>query len=269
MLDAFDLPSFLWRALAAGLLIAAMAGPLGCVIVWRRMVYFGDTMAHSALLGVGLGLVMEINLTLGVGLICLAVALVLAALQRLGRFATDTLLGLLAHSTLAMGLVLVGLFEGLRLDLMGYLFGDILAVAPGDPWALLGVLAAVLALLAVIWRPLLALTVDEDLAKAEGVPVQWVRLAHILMMAALIAVAMKIVGILLITALLIIPAAAARSVVRSPEAMAVAAAGLGMLSVIAGLALSWHTDTQTGPSIVVCALALFLATLPLQRRRRA
>lgn len=262
-------PEFMWRALAAGLLLAAMAGPLGCLIVWRRMVYFGDTMAHSALLGVGLGLMLQVNLALGVGIICLGVALLLLALQRLGSLATDTLLGLLAHSALALGLVLVSLFEGMRWDPTAYLFGDVLAVSWQDVTVLGVTLAGVMTGLAVLWRQLLALTVDPDLARAEGVKVDALRLAHILMMACLIAVAMKIVGILLITALLIIPAAAARSLARSPEVMAAAASLLGMGAVIGGLALSWQTDTPTGPSIVVAALGLFLLTLPMAALRRA
>lgn len=258
---------FLLRALLAGLATAAVAGPMGCFIVWRRMAYFGDTMAHSALLGVAVGFLLAIEPMAGVVVVTIGVAVGLVTLQRSRPWlSTDALLGILSHSALSFGLVAVGLMAWLRLDLLSYLFGDILSVTSADLWTTCAGGMIVLALLAVIWRPLLAATVHEDLARAEGVPVGVVSLAFMLLVAIVIALAMKIVGILLITSLLIIPAATARRFARSPEAMALIAALLGMLAVVAGLALSLYLDTPSGPSIVVAAAVLFaLAQLPIGR----
>lgn len=258
---------FLWRALLAGLGVVALAAPLGTFVVWRRMAYFGDAMAHAALLGVVLGVVLGLDLQLGIVAVTLALALTLLLLGRHKRLASDTLLGILAHSTLSLGLVAIAFLPHLRVDLLGYLFGDILAVSHADLlWIWLGA-AAALAVLAAIWRPLLAITVHEDLARVEGVPVLPVQLAFLALIALTIALAMKVVGVLLITSLLIIPAAAARRLARTPEQMAALAVAAGALAVGAGLALSLHYDTPAGPSVVVAAAAIFLIAQLVPQRR--
>ena len=260
---------FLMRAGLAGIGVALVAAPLGCFVVWRRMAYFGDTMAHSALLGAAAAIVFDVDAVVGVFAVAVLVALALLALERRGGLATDTLLGLLSHSALAIGLVVIGLMVGLRLDLLGYLFGDILAVSDLDLAVIFTGGGAVAIALALIWRPLLAATVAPDVAAAEGLHPQRARLAFMLMLAAVIAIAMKIVGILLITALLIIPAAAARRFAATPETMALMAAGIGALAVVTGLAAAVQADTPAGPTIVVAALSLFLAGLLLPGRREA
>ena len=259
---------FLMRALLGGLGVALAAGPLGAFIVWRRMAYFGDTLAHSGLLGVMLGIILNINPQLGVVATCLTVALALVLLQRQRWLAADTLLGILAHTSLSLGLVTLAFLETVRVDLVGYLFGDILAISPIDLyWIWGGALVALIAL-AWLWRPLLAATVHEELAQVEGVPVFAVRLAFMLLIAIVIAVAMKVVGILLITSLLIIPAAAARRFARSPESMALLASGLGCTAVGAGLWASLRWDTPAGPSVVVAAAALFALGHVIPNRSR-
>ena len=255
------LDDFFSRALVAGIGLALTTGPLGCLIVWRRMAYFGDTMAHSALLGVALAFLFEINLTVGVFIAAMFVSMALLALQRRGALSTDALLGILSHATLAIGLVMVAFMTWVRVDLMGFLFGDILAVSRLDIAMIYGGGALVLGLVAWLWRPLLAATVNEELARAEGMAPDRSRFVFMLMMALVIAIAMKIVGILLITALMIIPAAAARRFASTPEQMAVMASLIGALAVIAGLFGSLEFDTPSGPSIVVAALALFLLSL--------
>ena len=256
------LDDFFTRALIAGIGLALTTGPLGCLIVWRRMAYFGDTMAHSALLGVALGFLFEINLTVGVFIVAVVASLSLLALQKRGSLSTDSLLGILSHATLALGLVTIAFMSWVRIDLMGFLFGDILAVSRLDVASIWGGGALVLALLVALWRPLLAASVDEELAQAEGLAPARTRLVFMLMMALVVAIAMKIVGVLLITALMIIPAATARRFAATPEAMAVFAALAGMAAVIGGLYGSLRFDTPSGPSIVVAALGLFLASLP-------
>lgn len=255
------LDDFFVRALIAGAGVALAAGPLGCFIVWRRMAYFGDTVSHSALLGVALGFLMDVNLTLAVFAVAGLVALGLLAMQRANHLSSDAILGILSHSTLAIGLVIVAFMAWLRIDLMAYLFGDILAVTPGDIAVIYGAGAAALAVLAAIWTRLLADTASHELASAEGLRPGITRFIFMLLVAAVVAMTMKVVGILLITALLIIPAAAARHFSGTPERMALIAAGLGVVSVAAGLHGSLYLDTPAGPSIVVAALVLFLASM--------
>ena len=257
---------FLVRALAGGAGVALAAGPLGAFIVWRRMAYFGDTLSHAALFGVALGLMLDVNLTLAVTVGCVLLALLLVTLQQRQPLASDTLLGILAHSTLSLGLVSLSFMKDVRVDLMGYLFGDLLAVGPSDLAWIVGGSALVLLMLIPLWRPLLAITVHEELAKVEGLPVAGIRLALMLLIAVVIAVAMKIVGVLLITSLLIIPAAAAQRHARTPEQMALGASILGIVAVCLGLTLSWYEDTPAGPSIVVSAAALFLLSFAWPKR---
>ena len=225
------------------------------------MAYFGGAMAHSALFGVALGFLLDIDLTLGVIAATITVALLLIALQDKPWLSSDTLLGILAHAALSLGLIALSLMAWLRLDLLGYLFGDILAVNMADIYWIYGGGFVVLACLAAIWRPLLAVTVNEDLARAEGVPTLPVRLVFMILIAVVIALAMKIVGILMITSLLIIPAAAARRLARTPEQMAVIAALIAAVAVGLGLFGSLALDTPSGPSIVAAATVLFCLSL--------
>ena len=255
------LEPFMLHALLAGCGVAIIAGPLGCVILWRRMAYFGDTLSHGALMGVALGLLIGFDVTLGVIATGIAIGLALFALQRQERVGSDALLGILAHGSLAVGLIAISFLDRVRVDLMGYLFGDILAVSLRDlAWIAAGGVI-VLASLAAIWRPLVALTVHEDTAIAEGVAPARTRLVFMMLIALTVALAMKLIGILLITALLIIPAATARNFARSPEAMALGAMGVGVAAVIGGLAASLAWDTPSGPSVVATAVALFAVSL--------
>jgi zinc transport system permease protein len=260
---------FMVRALAAGIGVALVAAPLGCFVVWRRMAYFGATLAHSALLGVALGLMLNLDLTLGVVVSSVAVTLLVALFQRQSIIGSDTLLGILAHSGLALGLVALSFLHGVRVDLMAYLFGDVLAVSTAEIAWIYGGGVLVLGTLALIWRPLLSLTIHEELARAEGVPALRVQIAFMLTLAVAVAIAMKVVGVLLIISLLIIPAAAARGVSRTPEQMAVLASIVGIVSVIGGLFASLRWDTPSGPSIVVAATVLFALGLSLAAVRRA
>ncbi len=252
------LDDFLVRAHLGGIGVAVAAGPLGCFVVWRRMAYFGDAVAHSALLGVAMGILLEIDMIAGIVITCLAFALLIGLLQEQRTLAADTLLGILSHSALALGLIALTLLPPIRVDLMGYLFGDILAVSRGDLLGVYGVTAGVLTALWWLWRPLLAVTVSEDLARASGIQARSVRFGFTVMLALVIALAMKVIGILLITALLIIPAAAARRLASTPEQMAGLAAMAGTVAVIVGIQASLRWDTPTGPSIVVAALGLFI-----------
>lgn len=253
------MPDFLIRAALAGLGVAAIAGPLGCFVVWRRMAYFGEATAHAALLGVALALATELPVMAGVLAVASGMAAGVAALWARG-YAVDTLLGVAAHGALAAGLVALAFLPGVRVDLMGYLFGDILAVSAVDVAVIWGGAVLGLAALAAFWRPLVNSTINAELAAAEGGNPGRDRLVLVLALAVLIAIALKVVGVLLVTALLVIPAAAARPLARTPEAMAVLAALVGAGAVGAGLWTSWEADTPAGPSIAVAALAAFIAS---------
>jgi zinc transport system permease protein len=253
---------FLWRAGFAGLGIALITAPLGCFVVWQRLAMFGNSIAHCGLLGVALGILLGIGPTIGVVAVSMALAVLLILLQGQNRLPLDTLLGILAHAALAAGLLAATLLGGARLDLMGYLFGDILAVSQSDLWWTLAGLAIVGGAMLRLWRPLLAISVHEEMAAAEGVPVARVKAAFLLLMAFAVALSIKIVGILLITSLLIIPAAAARGFASTPEQMAAWAAAISAAGVVTGLGMSAHFDTAAGPSIVLVLTAIFVAALP-------
>jgi zinc transport system permease protein len=253
------------RAVLAAAGTAMIAGPLGCFVVWRRMAYFGDTLSHAALAGVAFGILFGIDLTVGVVAVGLGVGLALVALQSSTRVPTDTLLGILSHSSLAVGMIAVGFLDRVRVDLMGFLFGDLLAVGPADfAWIYAGG-AAVLGVLILIWRPLIALTVSSDVAEAEGVPGLRIRLTFVALMAITVALAMKVIGVLLITALLLIPPAIARSFARGPESMALLAIISGLASAGLGLTFSFSFDIAAGPAIVATAAVLFCVSLAARR----
>ncbi len=255
------LDDFFARALIAGSGVALVAGPLGCFIVWRRLAYFGDTLSHAALLGVAMAFLLEVNITLAVFVVSVFVSLALLLLQRRATLSSDALLGLLAHSALAVGLVALAFMTWVRVDLMGFLFGDILAVTRFDIAVIWLGGACVLSILAMIWRSLFAATVNVELAQAESMRPERSNIIFMLLMAAVIAISMKIVGVLLITALLIIPAAAARRFASGPEQMALLASIIGVIAVFGGLFGSLEWDTPAGPSIVVAALALFVVSV--------
>jgi zinc transport system permease protein len=262
------LDDFLIRAALAGLGTALAAGLMGCFVLWRRMAYFGDATAHAAILGVALALAFDISLTFGI----LAIAgLMAAAIHGLtGRsFGMDAVLGVLAHGALALGLVAVALIPGARINLDAYLFGDILTVSKADVGLIWAGALAVAGIILWHWRALLTATLSPDLAHAAGIDPRRMQLILTLMLALVVAVAIQVVGALLITAMLIIPAAAARGLSRTPEAMALASVAIGGFSVLGGLQLSLSIDTPVGPAIVVVAVSCFVLSLAARRLRPA
>ncbi|GAB1262701.1 zinc ABC transporter permease subunit ZnuB [Aurantivibrio plasticivorans] len=255
------MPNFILYALLAGIGVALLTGPLGSFVVWRRMAYLGDTLAHSALFGVALGLLLSINLNIAIVAVCTTLALLFVAMQHNQSLATDTLLGILAHSSLALGLVAVAIIDSPSVNLFSYMFGDLLATSTKDIALIYGVGVIVLCLLIWFWRQLLSFTVQADLAKVEGINTTFIRTLLMVLLAVVIAVAMKVVGVLLVTALLIIPAATSRRLSKTPEQMAIVSALIGCLAVCGGLAASYWLNTPTGPSIVLSATTFFVISL--------
>jgi zinc transport system permease protein len=291
------------RSMLAGFGVAAVTGTLGCFVVWRRMAYFGDSLAHSALLGIALG-VLAHHLFLGditsfiaaetiqpphhqhhhaegdvptlhspwtsggVLLVCVTFAVLLAWLQHRRILATDTLLGIMAHAALSIGVVVMAWMGMPELDIHAYMFGDILSVTWADMWRIYGGGAIVLALLGSHWSGLLLVTVHEDLAKAERLPIFRLHLILMLAMALVVVIAIHLVGMLLITSLLIIPAATARFLARSPEAMVVIASLVGAFSMLLGVILSVKTHVPSGAAVVVVAMLFFIVTAVLSSSLR-
>lgn len=251
------LDDFMVRASLAGLGVAIAAAPLGCFVVWRRMAYFGDATAHAAILGVAISLTLSMSVFAGVLFVALLMALTISTLSGRG-YAMDTLLGVMAHSALAFGLVAVSFLSGIRIDLMAYLFGDILAVTPADLAIIWGGALLVLVLIGARWSALLTATLNSDLAYASGIDPKREQLVLTISLAIVVAVAIKVVGVLLISAMLIIPAATARPFSRTPEGMAVIAALIGGISALGGMGAAYYFDTPTGPTIVCLAAGLFV-----------
>ncbi|MWD26550.1 hypothetical protein E0K89_003570 [Aquicoccus sp. SCR17] len=264
------LDDFMTRAALAGIGTALAAAPLGCFVVWRRMAYFGDATAHAAILGVALSLAFQLPVFAGALVVALVMATVVSLMSGRG-YAMDTLLGVMAHSALAFGLVAVSFLDSVRIDVMAYLFGDILAVSRGDLAVIWGGAVLVLGLVGWRWSALLTATLNPDLARAAGLDPRREELVLTLSLAVVVAVAIKVVGVLLITAMLIVPAATVRPFARTPEAMGLGAAALAMATSYGGLRLSYAFDTPTGPTIVCVAaicFALSASLAGLMRRQR-
>lgn len=262
MMEMLYLDSFILYALAAGVALAMVVGPLGSVVVWRRMAYFGDTLAHASLLGVALAIAADQMPMAGVGLIGVGIAVLLFWLEKQRELSTDTLLGILSHSALALGLIVLSLIQsrGFNINLMTYLFGDLLAVGVADIALMYASVFIILLVFSRILSPLISISVNEDLARIDGVAVEKIRFIFMILLALVIAVALKVVGILLITALLIIPAATARLFSRSPKQMVLISVLIAVLAVILGLFSSLNWDLPAGPSIVVSAAGLFFVS---------
>lgn len=251
----------LFPALLTGILLSLITAPLGVFVVWRKMAYFGDTLSHSALLGVALGLFLQINPYLAIVVLTLIIALLMVWLENHTQFSIDTLLGIIAHSCLSLGVVTVGLLKNVRVDLMNYLFGDLLAINYTDLLYIgIGVIL-VLSTLLYFWKDLLSTTISPELAQVEGINVKKMRFIVMILTALTIALSMKFVGALIITSLLIIPAATARRFAKTPEAMVGFAVIISILSVVGGLMLSAFYDTAVGPSVVICSTFLFALSL--------
>ena len=247
---------FILRGILAGIAVALISGLVGCFVVWRRMSYYGESIAHSSLLGVGFAILMGVSINLGIVFTCLLFGILFLWLQHSKVLSSDTLLGVLAHLALALGIIVISLNK-IKIDIHAFLFGDILTVSSSDLWGMyLGVLIAVF-LICYNWSSLLLVTIDEDLAKAEGVNTLNINLLFTSILTIVVAISIQIIGLLLITAMLIIPAAASRRLTNSPETMALVATFIGIVSVILGILLSVEIDAPSGPSIVLVSAILF------------
>ena len=248
-------------SLLAGLCLSCLTGPLGTFVVWRRMSYFGDTLSHAALLGVAFGFLLNINLFYAIIFVTLFLAIGLLWLESQKQLPVDTLLGILAHSALSLGLVVISLMSNLRIDLMAYLFGDLLSITMFDVYQITVCVMIIGSLLIWRWNHFLFITVSEELAFSHGINVPLTKFMLTILLALTIGIAMKFVGALIITALLIIPAATAKYYAKNPESMAIIAILIGMLSIFGGILFSLIYDTPTSPSVVLSSTCLFFISL--------
>ena len=272
--------------LIAPLVLAVIAGPVGCLIVWRRMAYFGDAIAHSALLGVAVGLFIGFAPNIGVALISAFFAVLLVYLQHRRKLSIDTLLGILAHGALALGLLLVfwsavetghGVHNEAehKIDphqlLETYLLGSLENISMYQNISLIIGASVIGVILKLIWEPLILMTLNMDLARAEGVPT--LRLQYIMMgiMTSLVVMGMQITGVLFISSLLIIPAAAARQISTTPEKMIIWAIIFAFSGVSIGYLASKLADLPPGPAIISTITTIFIISLLISiflRRKR-
>ncbi len=250
---------FLIRAFIAGIGIALLCAPLGSLVVWRRLSYFGDTLSHAALLGVALSAAFSLATPFyGILFSAIVISLFLLFMEHHTRLPSDALLGILAHGSLALGIVVVSLLPSFRTDLYAYLFGDILGANKADILHIYSMGTVVLLLVAARWRALLMSTIHEDLAKVEGIHVTRERTLFTLLLACVIALSIKILGVLLITAMLVIPAASSRAFAQTPEQMVAGGALSGVLAVGGGLLSSLWFDLPAGPMIVLASILIFI-----------
>ena len=244
----------LFPAFLTGILLSLITAPLGVFVVWRKMAYFGDTLSHSALFGVALGIFFQVNPYIAIIILTLILAIAMVWLESNTQFSIDTLLGIIAHSCLSLGVVTVGLLKNVRVDLMSYLFGDLLAINYTDLIYIgIGVIIVLVALV-YFWHDLLSTTVSPELAQVEGINIKKMRFVLMILTALTIALSMKFVG------------ATARRFARTPESMVCYATIISMLSIIGGLILSVFYDTAAGPSVVICSAFLFVLSLIKKER---
>ncbi|MCH8105436.1 MAG: metal ABC transporter permease [Proteobacteria bacterium] len=255
------LDNFLVRSVIAGLLMVSIAAPMGCLMVWQRLAFLSDTLGHAAVMGVGLGLVLQLNPMIGVLAVVLLIVISLSQVNSFNNAFSETTLAIISHTGLAAGLILLGALPSSSISLEAILFGDLLATTRADLGMILATTLLLLFLLFRHWRSFVAVSVSREIAQAEGIAVRKVQFLMYLMIALLVAVMMKVMGVLLIAAMLVIPTSGARLLSKTPEQMVLFSLAFGLASLATGIFTSFHLDWQTGPSIVLCATALLLITL--------
>lgn len=261
---------FFWYAFGGALMVAILAGVLGCFVVWQGMSYFGAALAHTALLGVALGFFFNINIKFSVALTAMLMGLLLTWLRSVRalreQLHNDVLLGFLAHIAMALGIVVLVAMDDVRIDLFTYLFGDVLTINQQDLLFLMLTSLVGLCIVALILRPLLMMIVDEELAAIEGVNTTAIRLIFILLLAWVVALAMQVVGVLLVASFLIIPAASARRLSKTPLQMLIIAVVLAVIAVFLGVLVSFNWNIPAGPMMVMVMAAEFIILWLLPKR---
>ncbi len=266
MIEIFQL-GFMQRALVAGILIAALCGLFSVFVVLKRLSFIGVGISHSAFGGVALGFLLGINPTITAILFAAATALLIGFVNRQGRLHEDTAIGIFFALSMALGILFIGLSRSYNVDLFGYLFGNILAITRGDVMLVLIVAPVIFAVILSLFKELLFLSFDEEVARVSGVAVSPIYYFFLLAMAVTIVIAIKLIGIVLVSALLVIPAAAARQFTTNYRGLALCSVGIGVVSTVAGLFLSCWLNLASGATIVLFAGVLFCVSLLYVRLR--
>jgi zinc transport system permease protein len=264
MIDWLD--DFLVRSILAGIMMVSIAAPMGCLMVWQRLAFLSDTLGHAAVLGVGIGLLLEVNPMFGVLAVVILIVFSLSRVANFNNALSETTLAIISHTGLAGGLILLGVLPSNSVSLEAILFGDLLATTHSDLLMILVTTLILLVLLIRHWRPFVALSVSREIAQAEGISVRKEQFLMYMMIALLVAVLMKVMGVLLIAAMLVIPTTNARLLSQNPEQMVLFSAVFGVLSLAGGITSSFQFDWQTGPSIVLSATAFLVITLLITRQ---
>ena len=259
------LDDFLVRSLVAGAMMVSIAAPIGCLMVWQRLAFLGDTLGHAAVMGVGLGLLLQLPTMFGVLGVVMLIVISLSQVANFNSALSETTLAIISHTGLAAGLILLGVLPSNTVSLEAILFGDLLAVTLVDLGMILVTTLILVFFLRRHWRSFVAVSVSREIAQAEGIEVRKIQFLMYLMIALLVAVMMKVMGVLLIAAMLVIPTSAARILSNSPERMVVYSALYGIASLSGGVLSSFQFDWQTGPAIVLSATVLLLVTLVITR----
>jgi len=257
---------FIIRGLVAAIGISIIAGSLGCFVIWKRMSYFSESISHSALLGVSLGIASGIGIHFGLLIVGVLFASLIVILQQRKFLSNDAILGIFSHIALSLGIVVLSIVGDANTDYFGFLFGDILSISVSDIYWVYSVLIVVGSLLVFFWQKLLLLTINEELAVAEGLNQMLYQLLFMLMIALSVSVSVQIVGVLLITSLLIIPPAIARVFSITPLQMVFGAIVVSIVAVFIGLGASMSYDLAAGPAIVIALGSLFILSQLLPSR---
>jgi zinc transport system permease protein len=257
--------AFMQRALLAAVLIGLVCGVLGFFVVLRRLAFIGVGISHSAIGGVAIGIMLGLNPLLTAAVFAIAVALGIASASRRARLSEDAVIGVFLSAAMALGLVLFSMERGYQQDLFGYLFGNVLAISTGE-LAVLGVASVIiLSVLAVTFKQLLFVAFDEEVARAYGQPVQVLNATVLVLLAVAVVVGVRLVGVLLIQALLVVPAATAVLWARNFRAQLVISGTLGVTCGVVGLLTAYLLNIAAGGTIVLVAVVLFFGSLAVRR----
>jgi zinc transport system permease protein len=259
MIELFFLP-FFQRAILVGLILGVLLAVIGVLVVLRRMSFFADAIGHSALTGIAIGLLLNINPFMAAIVFSILLAGLIAYVRQKSELHFDTLLGVFFPAAVALGVILIQLTPGFQTDLISFLFGDILTVSPLDVGLSGGLAIIVLTLLLYTGKALLTIAFDASLAKSQGIAVAAYELLFLLMLASVIALSIKLVGVILVTAMLVIPAASAHNMARSLGTMFGLSVAFSVLAVLFGMIASAILSVPSGPTIVLASAMLFTLT---------
>jgi len=260
--------AFMQRALVAAILVGATCSVIGVYVVLKKLAFIGSGIAHSAFGGVALGFLLGLNPIAVAAPFSIATAAGIGLVSKKGRVSEDAAIGIFFASTMALGVIFVGLSKGYSIDLFGYLFGSILAVSTFDLWLILILGLAVVGVVMLLYKEFFFLSFDEELAKVNGLPVQGLYYLLLTLMSVTIVVSIKVVGIILVSALLVIPAAAAFQLTRRFRNMMILSVVLGVVSGVVGLILSYYFNLASGATIVITATIIFFLSLAFSPKRR-